>query len=437
MEINMKNIVFEDSYKVRKINQINDFTVSVPGSKSITNRALLIAALTDGETLLKGALFSDDSRYFIKALSELGFNVLADEDKKTIKIKGFGGDIPKDDATIYVGSAGTAARFLTAMLGLSGKRYTINASEQMKKRPMEPLFKALESLSVKIEYLEEKYHLPVKILGRTDMNSKDIELDISKSTQFLSAFLMIAVINKNGLNIKMTGERKTGSYIDITIKMIKEMGCNVIFDGEVYSILPGEKYSFKEYQIEPDASAACYFYAIAAITGCSAKVLDVHFDISQGDVEFVRVLEKMGCFVEDTKEGILVKGPKDGKLKGLEVDMKNFSDQALTLAAIAVFAESPVRIYNIGHIRLQESDRIKAISEELSKLGIKTDEGLDEITIYPGKLNPASIETYDDHRVAMSFTLIGLKQEDVIILNPACCKKTFEEYFEIIDGLYI
>lgn len=432
----MKNKLQDDIYSVRKIENIKNFTVTVPGSKSITNRALLIAALSEGTVLLKGALFSDDSRYFMKALSDLGFETKIDENKKTIIINGTGGKIPQNNREIYVGSAGTAARFLTAMLGLSGGNYIINASQQMKKRPMEPLFKALEELTVKIEYLEEPYHLPVKIHGRENMDSSEITLDISKSTQFLSGFLMTGVMNKNGIKIKMSSERKTGSYIDITTNMMKDMGCIAIFDGENYIIKSDEKYNISEYQIEPDVSAACYFYAIGAITGCSAKVRNVHFDSTQGDINFVRVLEKMGCKVEDSEDGIIVTGPKEGKLKGIEVDMNDFSDQALTLGAISIFAEGKVTIKNVGHIRIQECDRLHAIGAELGKMGIRTEEGMDEITIYPGEPEPTVVETYDDHRVAMSFALVGLKKDGIKISNPSCCRKTFEEYFEVLESLY-
>ncbi len=424
------------TYKVRKFKNIPNIVVDVPGSKSITNRALLMAALSSGTTTLKGALFSDDSRYFIQSLKTLGFEVEVDEENKNIKLKGCNGKIPRDNETIYVGSAGTAARFLTAMLGLSGGNYVIEASGQMKKRPMEPLFKALEELGVNIEYIEKEYFLPVKINGRKELDVNEITIDIGKSTQFLSAFLMTGMMNDEGLIVHIDGDRKTGSYIDITRNMMAEFGCESSFDGNSYYIRKDSEYSLLEYQIEPDVSAACYFYGIAAITGGKALVKNVHFDSTQGDINFLNVLKDMGCSVEDTNEGIVVVGPdyEDGEvLKGIDVDMKNFSDQALTLAAISVFANSPTTIRNIGHIRVQESDRLSVIATELGKLGIQTDEREDMITIYPGEITPASIDTYEDHRVAMAFTLVGLKEEGVVINDPMCCKKTFENYFEIID----
>ena len=303
-----------------------DIKVTVPGSKSITNRALLMAALSKGECYIKGILFSDDSRHFLKALEDLGFELDINEDDKEVRVVGRSGDIPKKEATIYVGSAGTAARFLTAMLGLSDGEYVINASEQMKKRPMKPLFDVLKAMGSGIEFLEEENALPVRIVGCKADKKMRVSLDISKSTQFLSALMMLGCMCKEGLEVKITSEKKTGSYINITKNMAEEFGGKVDFDGEVYYVHP-KPYSIKEYQVEPDVSAACYFYGIAAIYGCKALVNNVHFNSTQGDIRFINVLEEMGCKVTDTEAGIEVVGPD--KLKGLKnVDMNNFSDQA-------------------------------------------------------------------------------------------------------------
>ena len=430
-----------ESYAVRALKK-SDIKVTVPGSKSITNRALLLAAMTDGECLLKGTLFSDDSRYFLKALKDLGFNVSEDEENKCVKVTGESGRIPNNTGTIYVGSAGTAARFLTAMLGLSAGEYTINASEQMKKRPMKPLFDALKSMGAIVEFLEEEDALPVKIRGcfaNVEYNTpKKIALDISKSTQFLSAFLMTGCMCTSGLEIEVTSEKKTGSYIDITRKMVEEFGGVVSFDGTTYRV-DKKAYKAMKYQIEPDVSAACYFYGIAAIYGVKSLVYNVHFDSTQGDIRFLHLLKDMGCKVEDTIEGIVVTGPdkvEGEKLKGIEyLDMNNFSDQALTLANVAIFADSPTTIGNIGHIRGQECDRLNAIAVNLKAMGIAVEEREESITIYPGDVKAADIETFEDHRVAMAFTMSGLGGAGLVIKNPLCCKKTFEDYFEIIETL--
>lgn len=415
-----------------KIEGVFDF---VPGSKSITNRALLICALAEGTSVLNGTLFSDDSRYFLKALQDLGFEVRIEEEKKQVVVKGENGKIPNKTGKIYVGSAGTAARFLSAMCGLSDGVYEIQASPQMEKRPMKPLFEALEQLGADITYLKEPYFLPVIIegAGKLQRGRKEVSLDISKSTQFLSAFLMTSVMCKEGLKLNITSEKKIGSYIKITMDMMKDFGVTAEFDGEQYVIEENASYQAKQYQIEPDVSAACYFWAMAALTNGCVTIKNIHKNSMQGDMMFLDVLEQMGCKVSDTREGVKVEGAS--RLKGVKVDMNNFSDQALTLAALAVFADGPTRMEHIGHIRLQESDRLKAIAMELGRMGIKTEEEEDAITIYPGEVTPAVIKTYEDHRVAMAFSLVGLKKEGIIIEDPLCCKKTFEEYFLILDKL--
>lgn len=424
------------NYKVKTYQGKMDWTVEVPGSKSMTNRALLMAALADGETTLKGVLFSDDSRHFLQALKDLGFFVDVREEDKTVVVRGEAGAIPVHEGEIYVGSAGTAARFLTAMLGFSDGSYVIQASEQMKKRPMRPLFDVLTAVGAKITYLEQEGFLPIRIVGAgTGKEMAQLDLDISKSTQFLSALLLIAPMKKNGIRIHITSEKTDGSYIRITRKMMENFGAEVSFDGRDYEVAAGTSYQAGEYQIEPDVSAACYFYAAAAILCGSALVKNVTNACMQGDLKFLTVLEEMGCRIEETEAGIRVTGPECGRLKGICVQMNDFSDQALTLAAIAPFADSDVRMEGIGHIRLQECDRLHAMATELQRLGITCEEEADAITIHPGRPKPAVIETYDDHRVAMAFSLVGLRTEGIEISNPQCCKKTFETYFEVLDAL--
>ena len=435
-----------EQYPVRKIEKPIDWCVTVPGSKSMTNRALLMAALSDGTVTLDGVLFSDDSRHFISSLTALGFDVLVEEEKRRVTVKGEGGTIPKKEAEIDVGSAGTAARFLTAMLGMSDGSYVIQASGQMKKRPMQELFSLLTGVGAKITYLETEGHLPVKICGRrnpkadTDQTKADgtplqLSLDISKSTQFLSALLLISPMIPQGLDIHITSEKTDGSYIRITRKMLADAGVEVKYDGKNYRIDPNAVYQKKHYQIEPDVSAACYFYAAAAITGGRALVKHVHKGNSQGDMKFLDVLTQMGCTVTEKTGGIEVTGPAEGALKGIEIDMNDFSDQALTLAAMAPFCNSDVHITHIGHIRGQECDRLHAMSEELTKRGITCTEEPDAITIKPGTPFPGIVSTYEDHRVAMSFALLGLKVDGIVIDNPSCCRKTFENYFDLLDQL--
>lgn len=439
-----------ENYRVKRLSGPVDWVVEVPGSKSMTNRALLMAALGDGRTVLEGVLFSDDSRYFIGSLKSLGFEVDVDEAGKRVAVNGLNGSIPVDRGEIYVGSAGTAARFLTAMLGFSGGIYTIQASEQMKRRPMLPLFELLMDAGARITYLEKEGFLPVRIVGAAYRTAEQgvrdndadgekpvtyLELDISQSTQFLSALLLISPMIKQGLHITITSQRKDGSYIRITRKMMEQFGVRARFDGECYDVGKDSSYRAGTYQIEPDVSAACYFYAAAALTGGRALVRNVTWDCMQGDLQFLRVLEKMGCTLNETADGIEVRGAENGRLSGITVDMKEFSDQTMTLAAIAPFADGTVRIENVGHIRGQESDRLSAIYTELTRLGVNCVEEEEAVTIEPSVPHAGVVQTYDDHRMAMAFALIGLRTDGIEIANPQCCRKTFEEYFEVLDKL--
>ncbi len=429
----------EGNYKVKKCSTPIDWVVEVPGSKSMTNRALLMAALADGTTILKGVLFSEDSRNFLGSLKVLGFHVEIDEAAKIVTVEGCNGKIPVTSGEIYVGSAGTAARFLTAMLAMAEGTFVVNASEQMKKRPMKPLFEVLTDLGAEIKCLEKEGFLPVQIKGIGQSASQDekcsTKLDISESTQFLSALLLISPMMKQGLCIEVTSERKDGAYIRITRKMMEQFGAVVDFDGKTYHMNSGISYKSGAYQIEPDVSAACYFYAAAALTGGKAMVRNVTWKCMQGDLKFLELLEKIGCEVSDTPDGIEVKGPENSRLRGITVDMKDFSDQTMTLAALAPFADSDVRIENIGHIRLQESDRIHAVATELNRLGISCEEEPDAVTIHPGIPKPTVVQTYEDHRMAMAFALVGLRIEGIEISDPMCCRKTFETYFDILDKL--
>lgn len=439
-----------EEYLVEQITEPVDWKVAVPGSKSMTNRALLLAALSVGTVRVEGVLFSDDSRHFLDCLKSLGFAVQIEEEKKCVTLTGCGGEIPFGEAVIDVGSAGTAARFLAAMLGFSDGCYEIRCSKQMKRRPMAELFYLLSDAGAKITFLEEKDHLPVRICGcryhkeiraavqdghETPSLSRSFALDISKSTQFLSALLLIAPMIPEGMNIHITSEKTDGSYIRITRKMLQEFGVDVAFDGKNYKVPQRAVYQKNVYTVEPDMSAACYFYAAAAVTGGRALVKHVHLDNTQGDLRFLEVLKNMGCTVDDTQEGVRVTGPLDGRLKGIAVNMNDFSDQALTLAAIAPFADAPVRIEGIAHIRGQECDRIRAIVTNLTKLGIRCEEEEAAVTVYPGKPHGGCVETYEDHRVAMAFSLIGLKTDGIIIENPLCCRKTFENYFSLLSEL--
>lgn len=438
------------TYKMNIVSNPHPIKVSVPGSKSITNRALLIAALANGKSQLKGVLFSDDSRHFVQALIDLGFTVDVDESKKEIAITGESGQIPcvvrqqkvqtaggEVNADIYVGSAGTAARFLTAFLGLSNGRFRIDASEQMRKRPMKELLVALEELGAEILYENEAYHFPF-VIGNSSIRKNEIVIDVDKSSQFLSALLISSVLFTHDFVIRVIG-RHGMAYVDMTVQMMKQFGvivgkkteCGT--DTAQFLIEAKEHYVSQDYFIEPDVSAACYFYAMAPVLKVSAVVMGVTGDSLQGDIAFLTVLKDMGCNVTTIDGEIAVLPPEHGNLKGGSWDLSTFSDQALTLAALAPFADGKVQIRNVSHIRLQECDRIHAILSNLGTLGIRAEEQNGTITIWPGRIHGGFMETFEDHRVAMAFSLPGLVVEGVEIENYKCCRKTFENYFEVLE----
>ncbi len=423
-------------YEVKKVTEPHKISVEVPGSKSITNRALLIVALADGKSRLTNVLFSDDSRYFLNALKSLGFEVEVSEAEKTVTIQGLGGRIPCGKqkgqalATVDVGSAGTAARFLTAFLGLSEGRFRLTSSEQMKKRPMKELLLALEELGAVIDYEEEEYHFPFCIQNK-GWKKQEAVIDVEKSSQFLSALLISSVLSKQDFSVSVRGTHGM-AYVEMTLRIMEQFGVNIRRDNGRFWISKDAAYRPMDYRIEPDLSAACYFYAMSPILHVPAVVRHVHTGCMQGDIQFLSVLEDMGCSVKETEEGLTVY-PPEHMLSGGRWDLSAFSDQALTLAAIAPFASDTVIMENIGHIRYQECDRIQAILTNLRAMGIACSEENGAVTITPGTVHACEIETYEDHRVAMAFSIPGLAAEGFRIRNPKCCAKTFEHYFDVLE----
>jgi len=407
--------------------------IAVPGSKSITNRALLLATLAQGKSRLTGAIFSEDATYFQSCIKELGFETIIDKEQCSVTVTGLGGAVPKKEASIYVGSAGTAARFLTAYLGMSNGTYHLDSSEQMKKRPMAPLISGIKQLGCTVAFEEKENFFPFT-LQSCGIGVDSVSVNIDNSSQFLSALLISGILSTKDFKIQVEGTHGMG-YIEMTVNMMKQFGVSVKHPTEDTYIIPaGQTYQAMEYAIEPDVSAACYFYACAPLLHIPVQVPGVHKDSLQGDLAFLDVCVQMGCHYEDTPEGIILYPPATDSFPGVDVDMHAFSDQAITLSALAPFASSPTTIRGIGHIRLQESDRLSGIAKELTKMGIQVEEGKDYITIYPGTPKASQVETYDDHRMAMGFALVGLRAEGITILNPGCCKKTFADFFEVLES---
>ena len=411
-----------------------DATIEVPGSKSYTNRALLIAALARGASTVTGALFSDDTRYMCNALQKLGVEIDADEKRATFDVRGNGGDIPVSSAELYIGNSGTTSRSLTAYVSLGRGRFVIDGDEPMRHgRPISDLLEALTRMGVSARSQFDNGHLPV-IVEANGLAGGKTRLDVSKSSQFLTALLLIAPYAEDDVEIEVVGDREM-PYIDITLTVMEAFGVQVVSEGYKYfRIEGGQRYQPRIYNIEPDASNASYFFAAAAITGGRVTVQRLSLDSVQGDVQFVRILEQMGCQVIVTDIGITVTGPR--QLKGIDVDMRTISDTSLTLAAIAPFANSKVTIRNIEHTRWQETDRIHAMVTELRKLGVPVVEHQDGLEISPAPIIPAAIDTYEDHRMAMAFSLIGLKTNGIRINDPDCVSKTFPNYFDVFEELY-
>jgi 3-phosphoshikimate 1-carboxyvinyltransferase len=430
-------------------------TVRVPGSKSLTNRALLIAALAKGQTKLTNTLFSDDSRYFANALKTLGFDVQLDETNHEMTVTGLGGKIPSKKAELFIGNAGTAARFLSAFLTLGNGEYILDGEPRMRERPIGDLVEALEQLGASITTvdgrpqtvdlvretpstvrgLRSEIFPPVKITASGLRGGKTrIAGDIS--SQFLSALLMVAPYAKTPIEIELTTELNSKPYVDMTIAIMKDFGVEVHRNNYQSFTVPLATFHspLTTYSIESDASAASYFFAAPAICGGTVKVENISRKSVQGDVNFLDVLAQMGCVVEEDDNSILV--TRNLSLHGVDVDMRDIPDTAQTLAAIAPFADSPTRIRGIASARVKETDRVHATCTELARLGVRVEEHEDGMTIYPvEKMRPAVIQTYNDHRMAMAFSLIGLRFDGITIENPSCVSKTFPNFFEVLETL--
>ena len=417
-----------------------EYSVEVPGSKSITNRALLLAALAKGKSTLSGVLFSDDSRHFIQSLISLGFRVEVNEAAAQVTVYGEGGNIPTKDAVINVGSAGTAARFLTAFLGISRCSCRIDASEQMKKRPMKELFAALSSLGSSFSFPEKEDFLPVIFSNDNPLSATEVTVDIDKSSQFLSALLISACLFPGDFTVHVTGTHGM-AYIDMTVSMMRQFGVRVEKPDATTFVIPGgQSYTAGDYFIEPDMSAACYFYAMAPLLGISVTVPHIPEQSLQGDVKFLNVLQQMGCQVryDNSRGSYVATGSANRQFSGVTANLGAFSDQTMTLAAIAPFATGKTTITGISHIKYQECDRFHAIINELTRVGIRCKEisNGDGLEIESGTPQPAEIETYDDHRMAMAFSLLGLRVDGIVIKNAECCRKTFENYFSVLKQMY-
>jgi len=420
------------SLRITPINHPLNATIRVPGSKSLTNRALLIAALANGTTRLTNALFSDDSKYFAETLQTLGFDIQLDEANQKMTVTGLSGKIPVKKAELFIGNAGTAARFLSAFLTLGDGEYVLDGEPRMRERPIGDLIDALNQLGVEMESTNNCP--PVEIFAK-GLHGGKTKIAGNISSQFLSALLMVAPYAQSPVEIELTTELNSKPYVDMTISVMKEFGVDIERDEySRFTVQPSSYSPITNYPVESDASAASYFFAAPAICGGTVKVENISRNSLQGDIVFLDVLRQMGCTIEEADNSIQV--TEAAELRGVDIDMSDIPDTAQTLAAIAPFASSSTRIRGIASARVKETDRVSATCNELKRLGVQVDEHEDGMTIYPcSTFKRSNVETYNDHRMAMSFSLIGLRSGGVTIANPSCVSKTFPSYFDVLETL--
>ena len=414
------------------VNKSISGTVRPPGSKSITNRALILAALARGRSQLTGVLDSDDTKVMIESLRRLGLSIEQNIPDCTLLIEGSsGGNFAVKQADLWLQNSGTSIRFLTAMVTLGQGIYRLDGNERMRQRPIADQVAGLRQLGADV-VCELGTDCPPILINAHGLPGGLATIAGDRSSQYLSAILMTAPCAQEAVTIKIEGTLVSLPYVEMTLQCMAAFGVQTkTLAEQVYEITP-QTYQACNYEIEPDASAASYFFAVAAITGGTITVPGLHKHSLQGDVRFAEVLEKMGCSIIWGDNSITVTGRE---LHGIDIDMNDISDTAQTLAAVAPFANGPTRVRNVEHMRIKETDRVAAVVTELRKTGIQVEEHHDGFTIHPGPLHGASIATYDDHRMAMSFALLGLKVPGIIIQDPDCTRKTFPEYFEVLGKL--
>lgn len=426
-------------------------TVDLPGSKSLTNRFLACTALADGVSTLRHASVSDDALRMIEGLRRLGVRVDVDEAARRIDVCGCRGQLPAIEAELDVGHAGTAMRFLTALACLGFGRYRLDGSPRMRQRPVGALVAALRSLGARVEY-ERAEGCPPLVVHARGLSGGEVVLDSPPSSQFISALLMVAPYAADDVLIRVEGAVVSEPYVEMTLQVMRTLGVELVAEtgvarsgaagkpspvaGGRYIVAAPQRYQAADIEIEPDASAATYFWAAAAATGGRICVRGLSRDSAQGDVGFVDVLQQMGCGVAAGRGGLVVAAPVQGRLRGVTVDLGGMPDTVQTLAVLALLAEGPTEIHGVANLRIKETDRLEALRRELSRLGAEVGLFEDGLRVVPPqRLRAAAIETYDDHRMAMSFAVAGLASEGVVIRGAGCVSKSFPHFFDVLNGL--
>lgn len=407
-------------------------TVRPPGSKSLTNRSLVIAALAEGRSEIVGALLSDDTEHMARGLTGLGIEVSRPADSMTFEVTGCDGRIPAGEARLEVGNSGTSMRFLAAVAALGRGRYRLDGSPRMRERPIGDLLEALGKLGARVVYEGRPGYPPMMIEAR-GLSRGMVQVSGGVSSQFLSALLMAAPYARGPVDVRVEGELVSRPYVAMTVGIMRTFGGRVDQPGPLQFVVDHQsRYRGRRYVVEPDASSASYFLAAAAITGGRVRVEGIGADSVQGDAQFAEVLGRMGAAVRTGPDWTEVAG---GDLTGIDADLNAMPDMALTLAAVAPFARGPTTIRNVANLRVKESDRLAALAAELRRIGQEVEEHDDGLTITPRPVRPARIETYDDHRMAMSFAVVGLRAPGIVIRDPGCVSKTFPDFFAVLEGL--
>jgi 3-phosphoshikimate 1-carboxyvinyltransferase len=416
-------------------------TITPSGSKSLTNRALVLAALSDGICNLSNVLFADDTHVMLESLMRLGFHVVIDHDNGTVRVHGRGGHIDRQDVELFCGNSGTTIRFLTALCALGKGTFTLDGIARMRQRPIGALTGMLKQLGARVSHSPEAEGFPPVQVHADHLAGGILHFGNEESSQFLSAILMVAPYARHEVRIDLAPKQQSWPYVAMTMQLMDHFGVtpelirNPVTHEPQQIIVPQHHYSATDYAIEPDASNASYFLACGAISpGSKVTIEGLGKKSLQGDVGFADVLHKMGSLLIFGKDFITVQGTDE--LEGIEIDLANMPDMVQTLAVVALFAKGPTTIRGVRSLRVKETDRVAALKTELTKLGAKVDENENELKITPPeKITPAAIDTYDDHRMAMSFAVAGTRVGGITIKNSECVNKTYPRFFEDLARL--
>ncbi len=421
--------------RVSPVGRIED-RVHLPGSKSLTNRYLTCLTLADGPSTLVDASIADDANCMLAGLEALGVQIRCVAETSDISIEGTNGGFVASEAALQVGNAGTAMRFLAAMCCLAHGKFQLDGSARMRERPIAEMVDALRALGAQIEYDLTDGYPPITVHPAT-LRGGELNLTNLRSSQFVSAILMVAPYAADDVFVQVDDTLPSRPYVDMTVRVMRSAGVEVLQEGDRFIVPAAQRYRAGSYRIEPDASAATYFWAAAALTGGRIRINGLSRSSLQGDVGFVDVLARMGCQVSSGEDYLEVAGPDDAVLHGVNEDLNAMPDTVQTLAILALFARGKTEIRNVANLRVKETDRLAALSAELARLGATVDVHRDGLTIFPpDEITPAAIETYNDHRMAMSFAIAGLAlPEGLVIRDAGCVSKSFPGFFDTLGTL--